>query len=277
MMAERRGEPCVNQPMRRAAAEDQASIMDNQPPTERLGTIRLIVLHLLPGALAVALFVLIADPIQRAGFPPLFAFLIAIAVVIVPFELGVVFLAGRREAAPGGGLLAAIRFREPMSGRDWLIWAPALLVAAIVGFGLVSLLDQPIRDSLFGWLPSWYQTLVDTDAIGDYTASAWILTAVLYVVLNVLIGPIVEELYFRGYLLPRMSAMGRWAPLVNTILFSLYHFWAPWALLSRVAGVAPYVYVVWWKRNIHLGMAVHVGLNAIGTGSLVIFILGNLP
>ena len=237
---------------------------------------RLLLLHLLPGALAVALFVLIADPIQRAGFPPLLAFLVAVAVVLVPLELLIIVRAGRKEGA-GAGPLAAVRFRTPMSRRDWLTLLPALLVAAIVGFGALSLLDQPIRDALFGWLPDWFLELVDTDAIDDYSAGAWILTLIGYFALNVFIGPVVEELYFRGYLLPRMSAMGRWAPLVNTVLFSLYHFWTPWAFLSRVAGVAPFAYGVWWKRNVRLGMAVHIGLNLIGTASLAAYVLGNLP
>ncbi len=250
--------------------------MSNPTSGERMSVGRLVALHLAPGALATALFVAIGEPVQRAGFPPLFAFLIAIAVVIVPFELGAIWLASRRDQA-GGGWLAAIRFRSPMPRRDWLILFPALLVAAIVGFGVLSLLDQPIKDALFSWLPDWYLNLVDTDALGDYTASAWVVTIALYILLNVVIGPVVEELYFRGYLLPRMSSLGRWAPLVNAVLFSLYHFWTPWAFLSRIAGVAPFVYAVWWKRNIRLGMAVHVGLNAIGTMSLAVFILGNLP
>ena len=241
-----------------------------------MGLARVVALHLVPGALAIALFVAIADPIQRAGFPPVFAFLIAIAAVIVPFELGTIWLAGRR-APQDGGWLGAIRFRTPRGRRDWLLLFPAVLVASIIGFGLLSLLDQPIKDALFAWLPDWFLTLVDTDAIGDYSASAWVVTMVLYLALNVFIGPVVEELYFRGYLLPRMSSLGPWAPLVNTVLFSLYHFWTPWAFLSRIAGVAPFVYAVWRRQNIRLGMAVHVSLNAIGTTSLAIFILGNLP
>ena len=35
------------------------------------------------------------------------------------------------------------------------------------------------------------------------------------------------------------------------------------AVPARIAGVAPYTYAVWWKRNIYLGMAVHVSLNLI--------------
>jgi membrane protease YdiL (CAAX protease family) len=66
-----------------------------------------------------------------------------------------------------------------------------------------------------------------------------------------------------------MERFGRWAPLLNATLFSLYHFWSPWQLLSRIAAVAPFVYAVRWRRNVYLGMAVHCSLNAIG-GLLVV-------
>ncbi len=93
------------------------------------------------------------------------------------------------------------------------------------------------------------------------------------------VGPVVEELYFRGYLLPRMSQFGRWAPLVNVVLFSLYHFWSPWQLLSRIAGIAgiaPLAYAVRWKENVYLGVAVHVALNTISVATVVAIMAGKL-
>jgi membrane protease YdiL (CAAX protease family) len=73
-----------------------------------------------------------------------------------------------------------------------------------------------------------------------------------------------------------MSQFGRWAPLLNVVLFSLYHFWSPWQLLSRIAGVTPYAYVVWRQENVYLGMAVHGLLNAIGVATVAALILGKL-
>jgi uncharacterized protein len=246
----------------------------DQSSVAQLSWPRLLALHLAPGLLATLLFVIIADGVQRVGYPPLAAFLIAVAVLIVPFELAVVILAGR--GLRGGGLLAAVPYRRPLTVRQWLIYVPVLLVVAIVGFGLVGLVDPAIRDALFGWLPDWFRELVDVDAVSHYEASAWTVTLVAYFLLNVLIGPVVEELYFRGYLLPRMTRLGVWAPLVNTVLFSLYHFWSPWSFLARVAGVAPFAFGVWRTENVYLGMVVHVLLNGIGTASLIALIASRL-
>ena len=235
---------------------------------------RLILLHLFPGALATALFVVTAQPFQDAGYPPVMGLMLGIVVVIVPWELGVVLLAGRGSAQ--GGALAAIPIQHRLTAREWLVFVPALLVVAVLGFGLLSLLETPIRDAAFGWLPDWYREIISIDSVSDYANSAWIVTLSVYAMLNVFVGPAVEELYFRGYLMPRMSQMGKWAPFVNVVLFSLYHFWAPWGFLSRIAGVTPFAYAVWWKRNVYLGMAVHILLNGIGTASLIAMVAGKL-
>jgi hypothetical protein len=241
-----------------------------------LSLTRIAILHLLPGVLAGVVFVLASGPVAAAGFPPLMALLVAIAVVIVPFELGTVFRAGRRE--PGsGGLLAAVPYRRPMPRRTWAWLLPVLLVVAILGFGLLAVIEPPIRDGLFGWAPAWYVQPLPVDAVPSFSRSAWTITIVLYVALNVVIGPVVEELYFRGYLLPRMGQFGRAAPLVNVALFSLYHVWSPWQFLSRIAGVTPFAYAVWRRQNVYLGMAVHVLLNGIGTVSVIALVLQRLP
>ena len=233
----------------------------------------LVVLHLLPGALATLIFVLLAAPVEAAGYPPLAAFLIAIAIGIVPFELGVVAYAGRRAS---DGMLGAIPYRRPLRGRDWLLLVPGLLLIGIIGFGVLALMEAPIRDSLFGWLPDWFVAPVPLESITDYSTSAWTVTLIGYAVLNAVLGPLAEELYFRGFLLPRMSRFGRWAPMLNVVLFSLYHFWSPWQFLSRVAGVSPFAYAVWWKENIYLGIVVHALLNAISVATVVAIVIGEL-
>jgi uncharacterized protein len=73
-----------------------------------------------------------------------------------------------------------------------------------------------------------------------------------------------------------MERLGRWAPLVNVSLFSLYHFWSPWQLVARILGIGPTVYAVWWKRNVYLGMVVHCTLNSLGVLLVASLVLGRL-
>jgi hypothetical protein len=160
--------------------------------------------------------------------------------------------------------------------RDWLWLVPVLILLAFLGFGLHMVIEPQLIARLFGWLPEWFVSPILVDRIGDYSATAWLVTLGAYFAINGLLGPIVEELYFRGYLLPRTERLGRWAPLVNVSLFSLYHFWSPWQFFARILGFAPTVYAVRWKRNIYLGMVVHCSLNTLGVLLVAALVLGRL-
>ena len=225
---------------------------------EQLSAPMLIALHLVPGALVTVAFLLLAPLVKAAGFPPIAALLAAILLVLVPVELGIVLRAVRRD---GGA--AALPYRQRLALREWFWLFPVLIVAAFVGFGVHRLGEPWLIAHLFGWLPEWFVFPIPLGGIHDYSASSWILTLCAFFLLNGVIGPVVEELYFRGFLLPRMERLGRWAPLVNATLFSIYHFWSPWQLVARILGIGPMVYAVWWKRNVYLGMAVHCALNTL--------------
>jgi membrane protease YdiL (CAAX protease family) len=80
---------------------------------------------------------------------------------------------------------------------------------------------------------------------------------------------LVEEIYFRGYLLPRMGIFGKFAPLINTLIFSLYHFFTPWLNITRIVGITPMVYSVWINKNIKIGIIVHCLGNIIGSMGII--------
>jgi hypothetical protein len=82
-------------------------------------------------------------------------------------------------------------------------------------------------------------------------------------------APVVEELYFRGFLLPRLPVSARWAPLLNVGLFSLYHFFSPWQIVTRIVALTPMAYTVARQKNLMLGVWVHALLNTLGVLSLL--------
>jgi membrane protease YdiL (CAAX protease family) len=233
-------------------------MVDQIPP------LRLVALSLIPGALLTLAFVVFAPLAKTLGLPPLAALLAGIVVVLVPVELGIVLRAGP----------VPYRGRVPLRTWAWLV--PALIVVAFAGFGSGMVVEPAIRAALFGWLPDWFVTPLPVDRIGEYSSAAWIGTLIAFFVVNGVVGPVVEELYFRGYLLPRMRYLGRWAPLINVTLFSLYHFWSPWQLLSRIAGFGPTVYAVHRQRSVRLGMVVHCTLNIVGVIIVGALVLGRL-
>ena len=241
------------------------------PATDQLGIPALLAFFLVPGALMTLAFVVVAPIVESTGFPPLAALLVAILLVLIPIELGIVLRAGRGHDQR---IRSVVPYRRPLPLRDWAWLLPTLVILAFVGFGVSMVIEPAVIDALFGWLPDWFVRPVDADTVTDFSREAWLVTLAAFLVLNGFIGPVVEELYFRGYLLPRMEWMGRWAPLVNVSLFSLYHFWSPWQIVGRILGFGPTIYAVRWKENIYVGMVVHCTLNTLSVIVVAALVLG---
>ena len=239
---------------------------------EQHSIIKSVFLHLFPGLL-ITLFFLVVLPmsIVRGGTSYL-AILLAILFVLIPFELGYLFYQGKRKNGRFS-LKSIILYREKISVGQYLVIIPALYFFIVI----ISLLLSPIRtfiiDTFFSWVPGWVfleDFLTDSYA---YSRSSLIPSLFLGLLLSGFGASVVEELYFRGYLLPRISRFKMLAPLMNVALFSLYHFFSPWQYPAIFLGFLPVVYVVYLKKNIYLGIVIHCLLNGIGVLHLMSSVL----
>lgn len=235
---------------------------------------RSVALHLLPGALISAFYFLTAPAIQRAGFPPLAALLLGILLVLIPFELGWLLLLGHRRNRRLS-LEGIVLFRERIPWWNYAALVPAFIAWGALCFTLLNPLEGVQAMGLFSWMPAWSLPASPQTQFSGYSASAIRITFLAGLALNGVAGPIVEELYFRGYLLPRLSRFGSFgSALLNTVLFSLYHFFTPWGNLTRIAAMLPLTYAVARKRNLYLSLWTHVALNTIGMLLSAALILG---
>jgi len=160
-----------------------------------------------------------------------------------------------------GGVKELIPFTYPLSVPKFLVWVVLGVSAALLTYIPLYPVGIFLRESLFDWLPEWYFNP------GFGTDDMNLIAAVFLVGIFIdgFVGPIVEEFFFRGYLLPRMAYLKRWAPILNGLMFGLYHFWQPHNLIaSCIIGVL-LSFLVWNTKNVYLGIAVHIILNVIGS------------
>jgi hypothetical protein len=215
--------------------------------------------HLVPGILAFGFYVVASRMLTPRGLPPPFALFLTVLVVLIPYELGVLVHASRKSAGKADAQ-ELIPYRERLPLLQYTVLVPLLLAWAFFCFFVIAPREERfLAEALFPWPPGWLAGAGSAST----SRNAWIVTLVFGLVVNGLAAPLVEELYFRGYLLPRIPCTRRWSPLLNTILFSLYHLFSPWQNLARILAVAPIVYAVSWKRSISIGIAVHCLLNSI--------------
>lgn len=222
---------------------------------------RSIVLHLLPGVLLLVWFVIAGPLTERLGAPAFLALMVGAGVIIIPFELGYLLYRGWQRNGKLS-LEGVVLYREPMPLWQYAVLVPIGVAWMIFAFFVVAPpTNSYLIERFFTWLPDWYFGF--SQSPDQYSQAILLLAAFLALVLNGLVAPVVEELYFRGYLLPRLSWMPRWAPVVSGLLFSLYHFFTPWEQLPRLLVVIPLGYVMQRSRNIYWGMIVHCTFNTL--------------
>ena len=247
------------------------SVADEAEVVPQHSLLKSVALHLLPAAFVMAFYVLAAPLAVRLGFPPGLALLLGFILIGIPVELGYLLYRGRKRNGTFS-LRGVVLYRERMPAWQYAAFFLLLLAVAFGVLFLTAPLTESLAANVFRWLPRFL--LPDgSSAYPPFAPNAILITLVLGLVFDGLINPVVEELYFRGYLLPRISRFGWLAPPISAFLFSLQHYWQPYNFPLIFLIQLAIVYVVWWKRNIYIAMLAHCGGNTIGAAlSLIGFL-----
>lgn len=253
------------------------SINEDHPikaPPSHHSIIKSIALHLLPGLVVTVIYSALAPLAIRNGIPLFLLLLLLVLFLLIPFQLGWLLYIGKRRNG-SFSLESVVVYRERMLIQQSIVFTVTLLVWVFFAAAfLYRPMETPIIERFFSWVPSIYFLEYFVEHIDEYNRTILLITALTGILLNGLVGPIVEEMYFRGYLMPRIPCRsGAWAPFLNSCLFSLYHFFTPWQIPLRILAFTPLFYVVWWKKNIYIGMLVHCTANLAGMSIMLIRIL----
>ena len=239
-----------------------------------------ILLHLLPGLIILGSILLFSQPFFSrvlgldVNLSPVLGYLLGLLFGLLPVLLGILLIAEKKETGKYS-IYKVISYTDKNRLLDYFLYVPGLILYFLVLFVFIApIIQHYLIRTFFSWWPEQYnfQLLLQnpTTLAGFKGINILIL---IYILLSCISGPFVEELYFRGYLLPRMEGYaGKWAPFLNTTMFSIYHFFSPWENLIRIAASYPLVYLVWKKRDIRFGILVHVLVNTIG-GVAVVFMI----
>lgn len=228
-----------------------------------------VFLHLLPGVLAGLGYFLLAPQVKQFGFPSVMALIISGVFVLLPIELG--FLLHQKKITGKKFLGGIVRYQKPLKIWQHILWVAVIFVLTGLAFKIFAFASEYLMH-LFIWMPSTY--MLDMGLGGEYSRINLIITYSLFFLFIVLILPTVEELYFRGYLLPRMpSNLKGWVVPIHSALFALYHTWTPWLFITRTIGVLPLIYLVKRKENIYIGIIAHCIINSIDLIIGLVFIM----
>ncbi|MFC7243454.1 CPBP family intramembrane glutamic endopeptidase [Catellatospora aurea] len=235
-------------------------------------------LHLVPGALVVAAYLFLAEPFVKAiNYPVFLAWAIALVIVLGPLMFGLLWLGRKRTGRYTLRTVAHYRDKPISRGKIIALVAGLIVWMTVVSLSLVPL-DNFVFDNFFTWIPFEGAGGSATTYIDGYSHAQLVVTMLVCLPLTGFTLPLIEEYYFRGFLLPRIAHLHWGAPVLNTVLFSVYHFWAPWTVLSKIVFLFPAVWLVWRKHDIRISIGMHPGtcllMATIGT---IAIILGVTP
>lgn len=228
-----------------------------------------LVLHLFPGLVLLVGFIFVGPIVASYELPSLLAIILVDAFVVLPLMLGILYREGR-NSREGKAHVPVVAYREKLKWRLLVPLVIATLTWAVLAFALLAPVSEALRASVFSGLPAWFDLGHYVSSPENYTRGAVLTTWLLALIVTSIAAPIVEEVYFRGYLLPRIDRYGKWAPLINVGLFAVYHFWSLWHVPTRIVALLPLVYLVWFKKCIYVAIIAHVLLNLVGDSILTI-------
>ena len=173
------------------------------------------------------------------GYPSIVALILAFALILIPVELGYLFYQGKKMTGRLS-LQGVISYRNSIPWWQYLAWSFVIFISVGAIFTLLKPVDAFLQERLFSWMP------VLTMGWMGIVAKTLIVTYSLVFIFVAILAPLVEELYFRGYLLPRMK--GKYAGLLlHSFLFAVQHVLEPWMIITRTLGILPILF--WGKKR----------------------------
>lgn len=204
--------------------------------------------------------------IQSGGTTPTWL-LLTITVLGTGAELvaGLVLLRREGYRLTLGELRDRIRWKWP---KGWKAWILAVIVF-ILGMSLSMMMGPANRAlaSVPGFLPpEWWPAASNplvpvksaADAFPDITLERNYLFVLLYFFIGLVFNIFGEEIYYRGYLLPRMRGVfGNWDWVANGVLFTLKHIYQRWLYPGILVGGLSFAFAFGPLGSLPLAMVFH--------------------
>jgi len=231
---------------------------------------KIIFLHLFPGILNILVIMILFHLSEYIGIFSLNLPYFMVIISIVPFQLG--YLLYTSKMTTGTYKIGKIiTYQNKSKFIEYIIFIGIIIAWAIFINRFLEPFEIIIRDKFFIFVPD--KVAFRNINLTKFSKNELLFTGIFGIITNGILAPIIEELYFRGYLLSKINLSPKWAVVVNAILFSSYHFFSPWFFLSRLLMIIPIYYWTIKRNNIRFSLIAHLTANLYTNIRLLISIL----
>jgi membrane protease YdiL (CAAX protease family) len=235
--------------------------MKQFPQKEELSHLKILMMCIISGSVIVMLYAAALHLQVFSGILPNIAVFYIFGILgLVITQFGFMFYFSKKLYR-SWNIKNILGLKTKLSLKEYLIWIPILIILTVGLLMITQAVGKFLQGYFFDWVPDWF--VFDTD-LTNYSNSTVLITLLLALIGGVLIGVITEEIFFRGFLLPRMAWLGKWTVLLHVIVFAGYHFWSPWMFVPRVVALIPFIYIIKKKDSLILAIWFHCILNLVG-------------
>ncbi len=248
--------------------------------SKQLSILQIILAFLIPSAVAFTGFRVVLPVLVEGGVPSIIAWPAVASIMLLGFVLvAIIFL--NKEAKE-----LNISFKEraclrSLSFKQWSVYVGILFLGMVVTIivSKTSILFTHIPGlSVPDYFPFFLNPAIDPmNTESSLLTPGFVLKGAIWMIpfiaLTLFLNILTEELYFRAWLLPKLSKYGNMSWVINGGLFALYHSYQLW-LLPQILPVSLFTaYVVYKSRSIWPAFAFHMLANILTVLGMVFLIV----
>ena len=252
----------------------------NWQNTKQLSILQIILAFLIPSAIAFTGFRFVLPVLVEGGTPAIIAWPAVASITLFVFVLVAIVLLNK-EAKELDVSFKERACLQSLSLKQWGLYGGILVLGMIVTIicSKVSILFTHIPGlSVPDYFPFFLNPAIDpmnTDV--SLLTPGFVLKGAIWMIpfiaITLILNILTEELYFRAWLLPKLSKYGNLSWVINGGLFALYHSYQLW-LLPQILPVSIFIaYVVYKSRSIWPAFAFHIIANTLTVIGMVFLIV----
>lgn len=194
--------------------------------------------------------------------------LVAVAIPFFIFQITLALVLYRREGRKFDWQSMAERFRfRQIRGAHWVYLAIGMTIS--IGTYTALMFTEGL---LMSYFPDWWASAYDESVVVDHSGDYFLLALLTIAVILNVVG---EELFWRGYLLPRQELQhGTNTWWIHGLQFWFFHLFRPWQILMLLPGMLIYGWLATKTRSFLPGLIMHGCTNSLAVFFLFLEVIG---
>lgn len=242
----------------------------NWSETKQLKPLEILLAFILPSSFAFFGFRMVLPWLVNSGYPKVLMWGVVASIMLFIFAVIGFFLIHKEAIKLNISLKERLLIKK-VPKKQWLICLGVMIVGILLAQAISPFINNFIELtglSIPNYMPFWLDPSInpmetDVEILSPNYSIKNNYVIVIVMTITLILNILVEEIYFRAWLLPKMQYLGRWSWVANGLLFALYHTFQLWLLPMLVIISLSITFTVYLSKSILPAFTIHFIANFI--------------